>query len=149
MKRVGFISLVFPLVFLAACSGAQSKTLEQNRALWESQAIRHYRFDLEILCNCPWYDQMPLTIEVQDGEVVSMVAAGNGDISPYMDTFRRHDTFDKLFDTVDSAISGRVYRLEVQYDATYGFPTSIAIEVSRFMTDDATGYRVTEFEALP
>ena len=149
MKRPGSIFPIILVVFLSACGASQSQVLEQNRSLWESQAIQHYRFDLDISGNFPWYAMMPMTVEVQNGAIVSMVASNGGDITPYLDTFLQNGTVENLFDTIDSALSGWVYRHEVQYDATYGFPVSIVIERSRFMTDDATGYYVAGFEILP
>jgi hypothetical protein len=127
----------------------QRQAYKQNLSLWESQAIHHYRFDLEIGCNCPWRNLMPLTVEVRNGEIVSMVASNDGDITPYLDTFRPHGTIESLFDRVDSAISMSPYKFEVQYDATYGFPTLIIIDPYRMITDDAIGYYVTNFVVLP
>ena len=149
MKRTGLIFLVLLAVFLSACNTAQRRDLTQNRSLWESKAIQHYRFNLNIGCNCPWYKIMPVTIEVKNGEILSMVAGNGGDITPYLNTFRPHGTIESLFDTVDSAISRRVYKLEVQYDATYGFPASIVIDPSHMVYDDESGYYVTEMAVLP
>ena len=127
----------------------QRQAYKHNLSLWKSQAIRHYRFNLEVGCNCPWSRLMPLDIEVRDGEIVSMVASNDGDVTPYLESFRFHGTIDSLFNTVDSSISMFTYRLEVKYDATYGFPTSIIIDPSRMITDDAIGYYITNFEVLP
>ena len=38
---------------------------------------------------CPWYDQMPLTIEVKNGEVVSIAASNGEDVTPYLETYNR------------------------------------------------------------
>ncbi len=149
MQKLGLIFLVVLVASLSACNASQRRAFEQNLSLWESQGIQHYRFDLKIGCNCPWYDLMPLAVEVQNGEVVSMVASNGEDITPYLDTFLPHGTIDGLFDTVDSATSTWTYKLEVQYDASYGFPTSIVIDPYRAITDDAIGYYVTKFEVLP
>ena len=92
---------------------------------------------------------MPLTIEVQNGKMISMVASNGADISPYLDTFRQHTTIESLFDLVDSAIARGVYKLVVQYDPTYGFPASIVIDPSHMIMDDETGYYVTNLEVLP
>jgi hypothetical protein len=149
MKKNNLILLVFMVVFLSACTLSQRPAYEKNHSLWEAQAIQHYRFKLEIGCNCPWHDMMPLSVEVQNGETVSMAASNGEDITPYMDTFGSHGTIESLFRTVDSSISMFIYRLEVQYDATHGFPVSIILEPYRAMTDDAIGYKVTDFEVLP
>ena len=149
MKKPVVIFLIFLAAFLAACGPSQRPALVQNRALWQSQAIQHYRFDLKIGCFCPWSGLMPLTIEVKNGMIVSMVGRNGADITPYLDTFRAHATVDSLFDLVDSAISRRVYSLAVQYDPKYGFPASIIINPSRLVMDDETGYYVTGLEVLP
>jgi Family of unknown function (DUF6174) len=149
MKKIGWIFLIILVAGLPACSSPERQAYEKNHTLWESQAIRHYRIHFEIGCMCPWAAMMPLTVEVLDGEIVSMVAKNGGDMSNYLDTFRQHATIESQFVTVDSAISKRVYKLAVQYNATYGFPTSIVVDPSRMMTDDATGYYVTDFETLP
>jgi len=149
MKKTGMIFLVFLVALLTACGASQRPALQHNRSLWESQAIQHYRFNLKVGCFCPWNALMPLTIEVKNGAIVSMVGSNGGDITPYLDTFRAHATIESLFDLVDSAISKRVYNLVVQYDPKYGFPASIVIDPSRMIMDDETGYYVTNFEVLP
>ena len=148
MKKTGLICLVFVVAFLTACNSAERQAYEKNLALWQSQAIQHYRFDLKVGCMCPWSGMMPVKVEVQNGVVVSMVASNGGDISPYQDTFRAHGTIASQFDTVDSAISRGVYQLVVQYDATYGFPSSVVVNPSKMIMDDETGYYVTNFEIL-
>ena len=148
MKKIGLIFLIMLVAGLAACSSPERQAYEKNHALWESQGVRHYRIHYEIGCNCPWRALMPLAVEVKDGEIVSMVANNGGDISNYLDTFRKHATIESLFDLVNSSILN-VYKLEVKYDGRYGFPTSTIIDPYRFVTDDATGYSVTDFEVLP
>jgi hypothetical protein len=149
MKKNGLIFLIFLAAFLSACGASQRPALRHNRSLWESQAIQHYRFNLSIGCLCPWNALMPLTVEVRNRTVVSMTASNNGDITPYLDTFRPYATIESLFNLVDSAISRGVYKLVVQYDPTYGFPASIVIDPSRMIMDDETGHYVTNFEVLP
>lgn len=149
MKKTGMLFMIFMGLALSACGASQRPALEQNRSLWESKAIQHYRFDLKVGCFCPWGGLMPLTVEVQNGRMVSMVAHNGGDISSYQDTFRKYATIDDLFDTINLAISKRVDKLKVEYDATYGFPTTISIDPSKRIMDDETGYYITRFEVLP
>ena len=149
MKKIGLILLICLVALLTACNSAERQAFEKNQAVWKAQAIPNYRFHFEIGCNCPWRALMPLAVEVKDGEIVSMVASNGGDFTNFQDTFRAHATIEKLFELVDSAISKGVYKLAVQYDGRYGFPSSTIIDPSRFITDDATGYYVTDFEALP
>jgi hypothetical protein len=150
-KKIILFCLVFFIsaACLSTCASPQRPAFEKNLALWESQNIQHYRFHLEIGCNCPWRSMMPLSIEVKNGGIASMVASNGEDITPFLETFRNHGTIDSLFDLLDGATSTRVYRLEVQYDSTHGFPANIVYDPYKMITDDAMGYRVTNFEVLP
>ena len=149
MKKIRWILLICLAAVLTTCSTPNRRAFEQNRLLWESQAIHHYRIHFKIGCMCPWSSLMPLAVEVQEGQIVAMVASNGADISNYLDTFRQHATIERQFATADSATSHWVYKLAIQYDAKYGFPSSIIIDPYRYITDDATGYYVTDFEPLP
>ena len=67
MKKI--LLLVLSLL-LVACSTASE--YDQNLNKWQDADVAHYQFDLFIGCFCPFRDMMPLTIEVQNGEVVSI-----------------------------------------------------------------------------
>ncbi len=149
MKKLGLIFIVLLVAFLPACSSTNRQAYDKNLSLWKSKGVQHYRFNLKVGCFCPWTGLMPLTVEVRNGEIVSMVASNDGDISPYLDSFRPHATIEGLFDTVYAAMSRGVYSLAVQYDGTYGFPASIVVNPSKTIMDDETGYYVTNFEVLP
>ena len=149
MKKTGLILLIILVASLTACASPYRQPYEKNLALWKSQSINHYRFDLRIGCMCPWSGMMPVAVEVQNGAILSMTASNGGDITPYLDTFRPRATVENLFATVDTAISKRVYQLTVHYDAKYGFPASIVVNPSKAIMDDETGYYVTNFEVLP
>lgn len=149
MKRIGWILLICLVALLTACSSPNRQAFEKNQAVWEAQAIPHYRFHYKMGCMCPWISLMPLTVEVKNGEIVSMVASNGGDISPYLENFRQHATIENQFAAADSATSHWVYKLAIQYDDRYGFPSSIIVDPYRNITDDAIGYYVTDFEVLP
>jgi hypothetical protein len=148
MKRM--LLLVTALgILLSACGPAAPSELERNRALWESQGIAHYRFDLSMTCFCGFRDQMPLTIEVQDGQVVTMSAANGGDVGQYRDTYARFDSLGKLFDIIANAEERGAFVLEVTYDPVYGYPASIYLNPNELAVDDEDRYEVTNFQVLP
>ena len=69
MKKLLFVFLAFAL---AACSAGSQTEIERNQQKWQEADVSHYRFNLFIGCFCIFTQDMPLVIEVQNGEVVSM-----------------------------------------------------------------------------
>ena len=149
MKKLGLLIILLLVVLLTSCSSQNRDAYEKNLAQWKSKGVQHYRFNLKIGCMCPWSGMMPVTVEVQNGEMLTMVASNGGDITPFQDTFRPRGTVEGLFDTVYAAMSRGAYSLTVQYDGIYGFPASIVVNPSKAIMDDETGYYVTNFEVLP
>jgi len=135
---------------LAGCSLSPApRALEKNKALWQEQQADHYRFQLAIGCFCPYYSQMPLTIEVQDGEAISVSAADGSDVAPYMEQYGRADTIEELFGIIESAQSGAADEVKVEYNPEFGYPVSIEIDYIKRAVDDEVGYQVSSLELLP
>jgi hypothetical protein len=122
--------------------------MRENQQKWAAQNISHYRFELTIGCFCPWRDLMPLKIEVENGQVVSLTdKAGQPTPTGYAETFDHAATVEGLFGILDSAI-GSASKVIVEYDANHGYPKSIHIDYSSMATDDQTYYTVENFEVV-
>ena len=148
MKKIIFITLIF---MLAACSAGGSE-LSRNQQKWQDANITHYRFNLNISCFCAFRDQMPLTIEVRDDQIVHMAAVDGTlvlDTDQNYEFYAPHATIDLLFDEIEAAINEGADSVTVTYDETYGFPTEIAIDFSQEMADEEMYYSISGFEALP
>ena len=147
MKRL----LCFAIAALiAGCSLLPASTeLEQNRALWEAQSAENYDFQLSIWCFCPFGGQMPLAIEVRDGEPVSIAAADGSDVTPNRESYSQVDTIEELFGVVEEAQSGGADEIKVEYDPEYGYPVSIDIDYIQEAVDDEVSYQVANLEFLP
>ncbi len=148
MSTLKRFSLIFTLIALTACSVTPSSTLAANRQKWESQHIGHYRFQLAIGCFCAFRSQMPLTVEIKDGQVVSMLDSQGQAVSEFADTFEKYNTVEKLFDTLNSALNGGADKVTVEYNADYGYPQSIDIDYIELAMDDEMGFTISEFEIL-
>ena len=140
-----FISL---LIFLALYGPhfLEFKKLEINRAKWASQNITHYRFDLELICYCPYTFA---TIEVQDGQIVSMVNSNGTALtqgSSEFVVFQNVGTVENLFDRIQKKLV-EAYVTIPTYDSKYGFPTSIRFDQLGLHSDIT--YTITNFEVLP
>lgn len=148
MKKLLLLTLIF---VLAACSAGGSD-LSRNQNKWTDANITHYRMQLSIGCFCAFRDQMPLTVEVNDGQIVSLIAADGTqvlDTDPNYQFYAPHATIDLLFAELESAVNDGAESITVTYDPTYGFPAEIAIDVSQQIADEEMYYSITSFEALP
>lgn len=150
MKKLLLLTLIFIFVFTACSSGGSD--LSRNQRKWADANITHYRMELNISCFCAFRNQMPLTVEVNDGQIVSLTTA---DGTQVLDTdanyqfFAPHATIDLLFAELETAVNEGADSITVTYDPAYGFPTEIAIDISQQMADEEMYYSITNFAALP
>ena len=148
MKKILLITLA---IILAACSAGGSE-LSRNQQKWQDANITHYRFELSIGCFCVFRDQMPLTVEVRDGQIVHMATVDGTlvlDTDQNYEFYAPHATIDLMFAEIDAAVNDGADSVTVTYDATYGFPTEIAIDQSQEIADEEMYYSISGFEALP
>lgn len=153
MKKLLFLFTLLAIV-LTACaaapaSGSQTE-IGQNRDKWQDANISHYRYNLFISCFCVFTENMPLTIEVQDGKVVSMEYQNGKEIDPsLMELFGKYQTVDLLFNELEAGLNGGADSVTVKYDPTHGFPTEATIDAVQEATDDELYLTISNFEALP
>jgi len=147
MKKLILITFIF---ILAACSIGGSE-VSRNQQKWTDANINHYRFELNIGCFCAFRDQMPLTVEVRDDQIVSLTNAGGTqvlDTDPNYAYFAPHATIDLLFTEIEKATHDGADSVTVTYDSNYGFPAEIAIDPSKQIADEEMYYSVANFEPL-
>ena len=146
------LTLLLLALILAACTAGGGTELSRNQSKWQDANITHYSFDLSVSCFCLFRSQMPLTIEVQDGEIVSMIDV-NGEAFPMDDPMSelvmKHATIDRLFSELGSDPVQKADHLTVSYDSTYGFPVEAAIDYIELAADDELYLSVSAFEPLP
>ena len=144
-RTILFVLLILSLV-LAACGGGSA--LAKNRDKWTSQGIGHYRFELNISCFCPFFEVNPVTVEVLDGKIVSMTGADGQPLpEQFRSEFEQAGTMDLLFAIAEENIAN-ADQVDVTYDATYGFPSSIIVDRIELAMDDEISYYVENFEVL-
>ncbi len=142
--------LTFIVLALAACSMGNRSEIERNRDKWGDANISHYRFNLNIGCFCIFSQDMPLVIEVMNGEVVSMeYQSGNPIDAASREYFQTFSTIDRILSKLEADLGGAADEVTVTYDSTYGFPTDATIDVVKEATDDELYITISDFEALP
>lgn len=145
MKKIFIFAIA---LLLAACSTATE--YDQNLAKWQAANVSHYQYDLVIGCFCPFYQDMPLTIEVKDGEVVSITSADGTLLdasNPSYQYYLEYASLDLLFAELKSE-QAEAEEVIVTYDPQYGFPAEISIDRIKAAVDDELSLQVTNFEVL-
>ena len=148
MKKV---ILVLHIFLLAACSLGGSE-LSRNQQKWTDANITHYRFSLNIGCFCVFRSEMPLTVEIFNGEVVSMTGADGTVIDAANANYAYYSTYatiDRLFAELESDSLREADEVTVKYDPTYGFPTEVTIDFIKDAVDDELYLSASGFESLP
>jgi len=146
------LTLIFLAVILAACSFTQGTDFSRNRDKWQQAGITSYRYSLRLACFCAFSEQMPLTIEVRDGEPVSMTNSDGTTVAltdPYYEHFFRYGTMDRIFADLETNLNGGADEVIVSYDATYGYPTQIDYDYIKDAIDDELYLTISDLEVLP
>ena len=152
MKKLILIVMTLVLAGCAAMGSAMGNQseIEQNKEKWQDAGISHYRYNLFISCFCIFVENMPLVIEVQDGQVVSMEYQNGNEIDPsLLELFEKYATVDRIFAEVEAGLNGAADNVVVTYDPTYGFPTEVTIDVEQQAADDELYLTISDFEELP
>jgi hypothetical protein len=124
-----------PYGFDPARQEAELDSLARNRARWHDKAPREYRVTIKWECFClggagEW------TLGVRpETTVVLQKPAGAGGQPPIA-------SIDSLFEWLESEIRDPDRDVEVRYDATFGYPTSIDTDTRSFFTDMWTRVQV-------
>ena len=146
------LTLLLLALILAACTTVGGTELDRNQSKWQDANITHYRFDLSVGCFCLFRSQMPMTVEVQNGEIVSMIDI-NGEAFPMDDPMSefvlKYATIDRLFSELGSDPVQDADSLTMSFDSTYGFPLEVAIDYIELAADDELYLSVSAFEPLP
>lgn len=150
MRKILFILLAVLLAGCASIVGEASSDIDSAQEKWQDAGISHYRFELTIGCFCIFSQDMPLIIEVQDGEVVSMeFKSGNEIDAVNMELFQRYATIDRIFAEIAKARAGEADNVTVTYDETYGYPKDAAIDFDELAADEEIYLTISSFEVLP
>lgn len=144
-------ALIYVLAF-GMPGSAQVGELDASLQKWRAQSISHYRMKVNIGCFCPFFDRMPVTVEVQDGQVLSVTDSQGQPVAADdpIRSFGNEDlmTIEGLFAYAREALQ-TADKTEVTYDPTHGYPVSLNIDRIELAMDDEMSVLISEFEVLP
>ena len=152
MKKLILLVLALGLIGTLSAFAFGGSDLSRNEDKWQDANISHYRFKLGVSCFCPVGGIMPLTVEVNDGKIVSITDV-NGDpfseSDPFSEFVLRYATIDRLFAELRSNDVKDADEVTITYDETYGFPVDVTIDFIELAMDDELYLSIQSFEPLP
>jgi hypothetical protein len=135
-------ALLLVLCLLPACSLFGDNDLSdfrEQRRQWERQNVINYTYQLNVACFCPYAG--PISVEVRADTVYTATVIETGEAITNLDNFSVK-TIDGLFEVLEQALK-EADKVDVDYDAQYGFPSLISIDYYKDAVDDEIGYRAT------
>jgi hypothetical protein len=139
------------IVAVAACTAVVGTDFSRNRNRWQQAGIQNYSYSLRVVCFCPFVEQMPLHIEVRNGETVSMTYADGTPVEtsdPNYDLFSKYATIDKIFADLEANLNGGADVVKASYDLVNGYPTQIDYDFVKEAIDDELYLTIDNFQKL-
>ena len=139
------IAVCVALTVATACDSGTgpswAASVAQHR--WEERRPATYQYTVFRGCECLSEMIGPVIVFVDGGTVTRRYAANGAVVSStYAELF---PTIDGLFEVIEDARRQDAAKIEVDYDATYGFPTRVSIDYHREMADDEITYTASQF----
>jgi len=129
MRKSGL--LIFTAIFLtgflllSACAGVNSE-LARNRTLWQNHRIPDYSYRLDIGSNFRPPPMGNFLISVRDSKADGYIRLDDASDTANQEVLK-YDTFEKIFEFLERSYEDGSLRVDVTYDAVYGFPTDVNI----------------------
>jgi hypothetical protein len=137
---IGGALLLPTLVACDSITGTDDLSREQSRLdrnwdRFQSAAPLSYSYVVRVNCECPTGITRPVTVWVDRGSIEYLLYEDDGSPVPlsYASSF---PSAEQLFDAIQDGIDRRADLIEVDYDATYGYPTNVYIDYDRNRTDE-------------
>ena len=113
----------------------EQSRLDRNWDRFQSTAPLSYSYVVRVDCQCPTDVTRPVTVWVDRGTIEYLLYEDDGRPVPlsYSNSFL---SAEQLFDAIQDGIDRRADLIDVEYDPTYGYPTSVYIDYDRRVADE-------------
>ena len=127
---------------------ALRREIQAQRAKWFQSGVGlDYRYQLQRSCFCAPASRLEAVITVQGGELSAMTYVADGTAVPLGET-RHFYTVDELFDLAEAALDEGASRVQMSFDETLGYPTSLFIDQDLCTADEEINYVASDLEVL-
>ncbi|MFK8013889.1 MAG: DUF6174 domain-containing protein [Gammaproteobacteria bacterium] len=121
----------------------QQADLDANRAKWDDSNIASYVYHWSYQCLCIIDDTIVVTVTNKMVTAGFYTPSGVAITQGQLDSMR---TMEDFFDFIQALIDREPFDLDVDYDATYGYPTAIYVEYFENVLDAKVIYQISEFQ---
>ena len=145
--RVSFACFVAVLVTLAACAYVDDRELSEAREQWSHEALHSYDLTWQQACICEPAWNRPIRISVTAGQITSAMYVDDGEA--VAEPVRSHlATVDGVFHKIEDALEGDASQVDVEYDATLGYPASVFVDYNRRTADEELRLQLLDFTTI-
>lgn len=139
--------LALAAALLSACANPSQPPLDEHRAIWTQKSLGNYTYKFNWSCFCSPDYTASVQIKVQAGKIVEITDAMTG---AKLDAARFKDfrTIDGLFDFIQEAINRNAESIQVTYDATNAYPTSVSIDYIKQAVDEEMAFKASDLKAM-
>lgn len=130
------VAFICACLLLLACehSLVDYRSIADARARWQAHGLKSYSIEQKMICFCPPPHGF-VRLTIKDNKIVEATDLDNGQplSKEKLDWFQ---TVDALFDWLEATKALNPVRLEVEYDAIYGYPRKISFDYGENIADD-------------
>ncbi len=151
MKILPFVTflfiglLIFMIINIMPIYGNQDnyspliEELEENREIWRSQSLETYQYIYQQRFFCTPPSNTPLKVSVKNDKITEVVNLNNNQLITDL-TFPK--TIEELFEIIEQAIQKNADEILINYDASFGYPTRVAIDYQKILADEEVTYTI-------
>lgn len=149
-----FFLLIVLISLLVSCNNDDDEnnkdkdfsSIENPRERWEAYGFTDYIITERISCFCGGVLQWDLVVKNNIKSEVFFDQTNSNQTEE--EILERARTIDDAFDFIESIDINNVASLQVEYNATYGFPTLVSIDYNLNIADDEIAYIYSGFSPL-
>lgn len=149
--RIAALCLLLALPVASGChlldpDGGVGSEADAHFETWRAKGPKKYAYRVSQSCFCAPDYTAPYRVEVAGGKVVGVRNAETG--APPPSEYRAR-TVPELFDLIHEALDRDADRIEVEYEPTLGYPTTIFIDYEEQAADEELRIAAEGLEAIP
>ena len=136
------ILILFCLIFVGCKTVEPLDDATANLNLWNEKKIVNYSFSFKRVCFCPLEYVGPHQVVVQNGKITTVNGAPYNKAERYGEIY----TIPELLQVIKANLDRKPYQKTLNFNPTYGYPTSVFFDFSQQMADEEIGYEITNFK---